>query len=146
MPRVRELFPSGFIAAEDLYNGDATLTISHVTQEGVPTPPSYKPVKSVTVAFAEMVAREKKTGRPPQKLKLNRTNAKTIAKLYGAEVTEWVGKRVTLYATTCKLGKDTVPCIRIRDAVPPPAKKQAKNQAQPPPEPENEPNPYEAEE
>lgn len=136
MPRIRELFQHGFIAAEDIYQGDVTLTISSVTKESVPTPPSYQPMDAVTVAFVETEEREKKTGRKAQKMVLNRTNAKTIAKLYGPEVNEWVGKRITLYATTCKLGRDTVPCIRVRAEVPPP--KQAKNQA-PQPQPENEP-------
>jgi hypothetical protein len=115
MPRIRELFPVGFLAAEDLENAaEVTLTIASVKSEGVPTPPSYKEQPKVTVSFKELEARERKTGRKAQKLCLNRTNAKTIAKLYGNEVNDWTGKRITLFATTCKLGRETVPCIRVR--------------------------------
>jgi hypothetical protein len=50
---------------------------------------------------------------------LNKTNARQIAKLHGEEASEWVGKRITLYATTCDFAGKAVGCIRIRDEVPP---------------------------
>ena len=51
----------------------------------------------------------------------NVTNAKTIANLYGRETGNWIGKAVTLYPTTTEYKGDTVPCIRVRPAVPGPA-------------------------
>lgn len=46
---------------------------------------------------------------------LNRTNAKTITNLCGsAYVEDWVGHRVTLYASTTRFGGDIVECLRIR--------------------------------
>jgi hypothetical protein len=48
----------------------------------------------------------------------NVTNAKTIANLYGRDTENWVGKAITLYPTTTEYKGETVPCVRIRPAVP----------------------------
>jgi hypothetical protein len=48
-------------------------------------------------------------------LVLNKTNAKVLALMYGNKMDLWVGKPVTLFATTCKaFGSDNTPCIRVR--------------------------------
>jgi hypothetical protein len=48
----------------------------------------------------------------------NVTNAKTIANLYGRDTEAWIGKAITLYPTTTEYKGETVPCVRIRPAVP----------------------------
>lgn len=48
---------------------------------------------------------------------LNATNSKTIAKLYGNFIEDWVGKPITLFASTARLAGDTVECLRIRPVV-----------------------------
>lgn len=48
---------------------------------------------------------------------LNSTNSKTIAKLYGPFIEDWVGKPITLFATTTRMGSETVECLRIRPTV-----------------------------
>lgn len=53
-----------------------------------------------------------------KKLALNKSNGKTIARLYGADTSEWVGKLVEVYPTTTEFGGETVDCIRIRPHVP----------------------------
>lgn len=50
-------------------------------------------------------------------LVLNVTNSKSIAKLYGAYIEDWRGKKITLFASTTKLAGDMVECIRIRPQV-----------------------------
>lgn len=52
-------------------------------------------------------------------LGLNKTNGASFALMHGKDVRRWVGKRVTLYVTTCqnKSGQ-MVDCIRVRPAVP----------------------------
>lgn len=50
---------------------------------------------------------------------LNRTNSKSIAKLYGNYIEDWAGKEITLFATKTKVGKEVVECLRIRAAVTP---------------------------
>lgn len=49
----------------------------------------------------------------------NRTNAKTITKLYGSPyIEDWVGKLITLFPTTTKVAGETVECLRIRPTAP----------------------------
>jgi hypothetical protein len=49
----------------------------------------------------------------------NRTNAKTITKLYGSPyIEDWVGKTFTLFPTTTKVAGETVECLRIRPTKP----------------------------
>jgi hypothetical protein len=50
----------------------------------------------------------------------NKTNLKTIASIVGSfRASDWIGKRVTLYATKCK-GKagGEVDCVRVRPKAP----------------------------
>ena len=51
-------------------------------------------------------------------LLLNKTNAKTIAQLYGKSPTDWVGKFVALYPTTTEVGGEMQDCIRVRNEIP----------------------------
>jgi len=58
-------------------------------------------------------------GQPlPLPLCLNKTNAKTVAALYGNNPQKWVGKLITLYPTTTDVAGRTEDCIRIRNTVP----------------------------
>ena len=53
------------------------------------------------------------------KLALNVVNCETIEKIYHTgNIYEWIGKKVQLYATKTRVGKEMVPCIRIRDFEP----------------------------
>lgn len=72
----------------------------------------------------------------PKKMVCNATNAKTIAKLYGTDTEEWIGKRVSLYKTTTNAaGGEQVECIRIRPIAP-----QAKAKRDEPPATEEQPS------
>ena len=54
-----------------------------------------------------------------KKLIVNATIGKTIAGMYGPNTDDWVGKRITLYATTCNSkGGQVVDCVRVRPTVP----------------------------
>jgi len=50
----------------------------------------------------------------------NKTNCKTIQKLMGSgEVENWIGKQITVYSTTCRMGRDlNTPCLRVKDTLP----------------------------
>ncbi len=48
----------------------------------------------------------------------NKTNGKIIAGLYGNDMDKWIGKKITLYATTTNAMGETVDCIRIRNVAP----------------------------
>ena len=56
--------------------------------------------------------------RVPLPFGMNKTNAKTVAQLYGKDMREWVGQRITLYPTTTRMAGDVVDCIRIRPKKP----------------------------
>lgn len=55
-----------------------------------------------------------------KKLALNKVNGKIVAKLYGKDTDEWLGKFITLYPTTTEFGGETVDCIRIKPNAPQP--------------------------
>lgn len=50
----------------------------------------------------------------------NKTNAKTVASLYGNDVAGWIGKSIALYVATTRdpSGGGDVECIRVRPAAP----------------------------
>ncbi|AWV87090.1 hypothetical protein [Acinetobacter radioresistens] len=50
---------------------------------------------------------------------LNRTNCKTIERIYkSAFIEDWSGKTITLFKSTTKVAGETVDCLRIRPSVP----------------------------
>lgn len=54
---------------------------------------------------------------------LNKTNCKTIAKLFETPyIEEWAGKKITLFKSFTKLKGEDVECLRIRDKKPPQSK------------------------
>lgn len=102
----KQLVNMDYIGAYALPDGnDLTLTIGKVVKEMV-TGNNGKKEQCMVMYFKE----------PQYKpMILNRTNAKTITNLCGsAYVEDWVGHRVTLYASTTRLGGEIVECLRIR--------------------------------
>lgn len=97
------LFPSNFLCAEDLKGKDATVAIESVGIDDLMCQGGKKK-KSFLIAFAGK----------QKKLVCNKTNAVAIADIHGQEAKAWIGKKITIYPTTCKFGKDTVSCIRVR--------------------------------
>lgn len=59
-----------------------------------------------------------RSGKEVLPLALNKTNAKTIAGLYGNNPHQWVGKVITLFPSTTDVGGETRECIRIKNQVP----------------------------
>jgi hypothetical protein len=100
------MFDRDYIGAWDLKGKDVTVTIVKVeakklrNQKGTATKP---------VIFFEHAAKG---------FACNKTNGKTIAAMYGTDTDRWVGKAITLYATTTTFGSDSVECIRVRPMVP----------------------------
>lgn len=113
MPDFRSMYDSNWIYAHDLKGRDVTVTIreTRVGKVKNATKEERKPV---------LYFKESKDARG---LVLCKTNAKTVASLYGNETDNWTGKRVTLFPTTTTFGKDTVDCVRIRPAIPKAASK-----------------------
>jgi len=50
---------------------------------------------------------------------LNKTNTKTMIKLYGKFVEDWPGKRISVYAGRTNMAGEDVDCLRIRPTEPP---------------------------
>jgi hypothetical protein len=107
----KPMFSSEWLIAEDLVGKDVSLTVSRITVEDRPTDSGPEPMP--TIYFEELERKGSK-----KRLGLNRTNARAIGKLHGAEAMAWVGKRITLYPTTCEAFGETVTCIRVRPSAP----------------------------
>lgn len=104
----RKYFDERFIGSWDLEGkGDVTVTIERVEMEAMHRPDSEdaenRPVLFFNGAKKGMV--------------LNKTNAKTIAKLHGPDTDDWVGKKITLYATETSAFGEQVECIRVRSRI-----------------------------
>ena len=99
------LFPSKWLAAADLDGQDKPVQIKQIIpSEEVGQSKDKRPVLYFTGLEKGMV--------------LNKTNAKRIAKLYGNNTDEWIGKSITLYPSECDFGDETVPCLRVRPEAP----------------------------
>ncbi len=107
MSDYRAMFDRDYIGAWDLGTKDVTVVIAKVAA-GELTAPGGRKTKKPVVHF-----NGKEKG-----LALNKTNAKTIAAMYGNDTTEWVGKAIAMYATTTTFGNETVECIRVRPTAP----------------------------
>lgn len=113
---VRLMFENEYLSAADLRGKPVTLTISRVVQEELQVVEGPKELKYV-VYFEEMEERHKRDPkRFNKRLVLNKTNGMLIASVHGNEADNWPGKKITLYATTCKAFGEVVDCIRIRGA------------------------------
>jgi hypothetical protein len=103
----KQLIDPRFLGVYALPNGeDMTVTINYVQKETV----TMMGGKKEDHSLAYMVE--------TKPLILNSTNSKTIEKLYGPYIEDWSGKRITLYASTTKLGSEMVECLRIRTKIP----------------------------
>lgn len=98
-----------YLGAYSLNEGqDMTITIESVSREIVVSAGGKK--EECTVA--------KIKGNKP--MIINPTNCKTITKLYDSPyIEDWVGKQITIFASTAKLSGDIVECLRIRPFVTP---------------------------
>lgn len=89
---------------------DSTATISKVEVAELPGNGRMKANKKPVLSFRNTEKR----------LVVNATIGNTIASLYGTDVEQWIGKQITLYATTCRAadGSGQVDCVRVRPKIP----------------------------
>jgi hypothetical protein len=103
--RLNDMFPSRYLKAADIGDGERVLTISGVIFEEVGEDREKKPV----LQFSD----EKKG------LVLNKTNADRIAYVAGTdESNEWVGLKVTLVTEFVSFAGKSAPAIRVRNTRP----------------------------
>lgn len=104
------LFPSRYLKGADLRGKDVTVTIETIEPRHelarTDNTKEHKPLMRFRGAEKGMV--------------LNKTNAKTIASIYGNEVLAWVGKPVTLYCAQVSAFGATHDAVRIRPTAPKP--------------------------
>lgn len=87
---------------------DLILTIKSVSEELV-TGADGKKEQCVVARFVE----------PVKPMILNKTNMKSIEKLYSTPfIEEWAGKKIQIYSTRVRAFGDTVDALRIRPTVP----------------------------
>jgi len=87
---------------------DLIVTISRVGDEKV-TGADGKTEECVVAHFSE---------REIKPMILNSTNSKTIAKLYGPYIEDWVGKKIQVYSEKVKAFGEIVDALRIRKSIP----------------------------
>jgi hypothetical protein len=109
---INTAFPSKYLKAGDDVPEDETiiLTIEKVELEtiGLGKDATDKPVLYFEEVDKGMV--------------LNKTNSLAIAKLYGADTDDWVGKRLALFSTYVQFQSEMVLSIRVKPKAPAPAK------------------------
>jgi hypothetical protein len=103
----KKLFTKDTIGAWDLEK-DATVEIEKVVSEELTFAKGEKEQKPCVYFVGAK-----------KKLVLNITNAAIIAEQHGEDVDKWPGKKITLYATKTKFGRETVDCVRVREKVGP---------------------------
>lgn len=104
--KISQLFPSKYVKAADLNGKTVTLTIAKLVVEelGHGAEKERKPVLYFQKATKGLV--------------LNRTNAMTIAGLYGDESDDWEGKRISIYPTRIRAFGSMQDTIRVREEIP----------------------------
>ncbi len=101
---IDQLFPSRWLKSSDIGSSPRTATISRIDFELIGRDQEKKAVLSFQNTTKRMI--------------LNRTNAQILANLYGKELKNWVGKRITLYCAEVQFRGTPCLAVRIREQAP----------------------------
>jgi hypothetical protein len=96
-----QLYPGRFLKSGELLGKKVTVTIADVAIDELE---GEKGKKVQGIIFL--------TGTDKQ-IVLNKTNGLCLKGMFGRKLSDWTGKRITLYQDKTRLGADTVDCIRI---------------------------------
>jgi hypothetical protein len=107
MTDYRTMYDKEHLGAWDLQGRDVTVTIEDV-KAGQLVGEGGKKAKKPILRFVD----KEKT------MACNITNARTIAGMYGNDVRQWKGKRITIYPTMTQFGGKEMECIRVRPSIP----------------------------
>lgn len=97
-----ELYPGRFLKSDLLKGRKVTLTIKNIDVEEL-IGDKGKADPKVVASFVER----------PLELVLPKTNGFCLKRMFGDNPHSWIGKRVTLFPSQTKFGRETVDCIRI---------------------------------
>ena len=109
--RIDQLYPSRYLRCADLDGKPMRVTISDITREDI------NGESKVLLSFAE-----------GKQLILNKTNARSIAKILGDETSAWHGHSIMLVPPVVDFKGDSVDAIRVKAA---PARKTIGNDKSP---------------
>jgi hypothetical protein len=99
---VNDTYPSKWLRAADLQDQEKTLTISDCSAEYFGQGDDAK--EQIVVHFADDNIKP---------LGLNKTNAQTIADVFGPETDDWIGEQIVIYPTEVDFQGKKTPAIRI---------------------------------
>lgn len=99
--KLSDAFPSNFLKAEDLNGKSVVVAISKVEFDTIGK--DSKEGRKLIVSFS---GKEKK-------MVVNKTNAKTIEKLYGDDTDNWIGKSIKLVTREVEFQGDVVWALRV---------------------------------
>ena len=109
----KNLFEYDFLGSHNLLpDEELVVKIIKIAKEDL-----HRPTKKKGEADTENLPVLIFDGKVP-KMVLNKTNAKTIEKLYGPYTDKWVGKSIQIFATNVSAFGSEVSALRIRDFVP----------------------------
>lgn len=109
MTDFRSMYDSNYLYAFDLKGRDVTVTIKEVRGAKVKGSEGKEQRKPI------LFFRESHDHRG---LVLCKTNGKLIASMYGNDIEDWIGKRITLFPTKVDAFGQVVDAIRIRPSAP----------------------------
>lgn len=107
----QSLFDHTYLRWFDLNDQPALCEVVKVEREEMIQPGEAGKKKTEPVMYYKQVQGSITDAKP---LVLNKTNAGLLAKIAGNYASAWTGTQIVLYPTTTRLGKEQVPCIRIR--------------------------------
>lgn len=99
--KLSDAFPSNFLKADDLNGKSVVVTISEVEFDQIGK--DNKEGKKLILSFRGK----------DKKMVVNKTNAKTIEKLYGDDTDGWIGKPIKLVSREVEFQGDTVWALRV---------------------------------
>jgi len=97
-----EMYPGRFLKADMLKGQKVTVTIIQIMGEDL--------IGENNKTKSEWVVKIKER---PLQLVLNKTNGFCLYRMFGSDPHSWLDKRITIYPTTTKFGRETLDCIRI---------------------------------
>jgi hypothetical protein len=109
MANINEAFPSKYLKASDLDGKPALFKIDRADFESIGAD------KRLILYFENQ----------NKGMVLNKTNANSIAKLYGDDTDDWCGQEIVLFEAMVDFKGETVSAIRVRAPKKPPVKKPA---------------------
>lgn len=99
MPNVSEIYAGKYLAAADLAGKEYTVTITQVDMQNLDDGE-----RKLCVYLNNR----------PKGLLLNKTNAKSIAKMHGNNTDTWIGKQIVIFPAYVDFKGDQVEAVRVR--------------------------------